>query len=58
MISAVRLLIALFFYLIVSVASLTDSQGFLIRPFLLYTSGLLFILLNDNIVDIEKSDIM
>ena len=48
-----------FFFLILIIfiaCSLKDSQNFFIQPLPLYTSRLLSILLNEDIVDTEKPD--
>ena len=60
MTSVALLLITLFFIffklIIFIVCSLKDLQNFFIQSLILYTSCLFSILLNDDIVDIEKPD--
>ena len=55
---AVRLLITSFFLFKINhlVCSLKDSQSFVMQSLPLYTSCLFFMSLNDDIVDIEKTD--
>ena len=57
--AALLLIISFFFFLklIIFIAcSLKNSQNFFIQSLPLYTSCLFSMLLNDNIVDIEKLD--